>query len=236
MNERPRAAIGSLEGRMVRRFEVIAGGEFQLDEGNCIMKKIIIGSALLAAFATPAQAQDAAAFSGPWVGANVGYDSIGAEADEAEEDGSEDGVAFGVALGYDFNLNGVVLGIEGEIGESTVNASGTDVLEDGDLLELSAGRDIYAGLRIGVPVSDNVMVYAKGGYTNLRFDAAYTLDDETVEDGSNSDGWRAGAGVEFAFGQPFARVEYRYSDYGSFDDAELETSRHQVMLTAGLRF
>ena len=81
-----------------------------------------------------------------------------------------------------------------------------------------------------------MMVFAKGGYTNQRFKAAYTLDGETVLESDNSDGFRVGAGVELDFGQPFARLEYRYSDYGSFSEAEFETSRHQIMLATGVRF
>jgi hypothetical protein len=40
--------------------------------------------------------------------------------------------------------------------------------------------------------------------------SAYTLDGETVSESDNSDGFRVGAGVEFDFGQPFARLEYRF--------------------------
>ena len=116
------------------------------------------------------------------------------------------------------------------------SATGTDILEEGDELTLSVGRDLYAGLRVGFPVSDKVMLFAKGGYSNQRISATYTLDDETVSESDTVNGFRLGAGVELDLGQPFARLEYRYSDYGSFSDTELETSRHQVMLTAGLRF
>jgi outer membrane immunogenic protein len=179
----------------------------------------------------PAFAQDGDAFEGPWVAATAGYDTFNGDGSE-----SADGIVYGIVLGYDFSLGGVFLGVEAELGKSSVSASGSDVLVTGDELSFNVGRDIYAGIRVGVPVSETVLAYGKAGYTNQRISATYTLDDfiETASD--NIGGYRLGAGVEFDLGEPFARIEYRYSDYGSFSDTDLETSRHQVMLTAGLRF
>ncbi len=201
------------------------------------MNKIVTSAAIIAlsTAAAPAFAQDSKPFHGPWVGANVGYDVFDAGTDE-DDDSSEDGIAYGISAGYDFNFGGFVMGIEGEVGDSSVSESESDVFEAGDELALKAGRDLYAGVRLGVPVSDTLLVYAKGGYTNQRFKLEYTLDGDTESVGDNIDGFRLGAGAEVAFGEGFGRLEYRYSDYGSFSDTDLETSRHQVMLTAGIRF
>ncbi|MXO61259.1 outer membrane beta-barrel protein [Altererythrobacter salegens] len=201
------------------------------------MKKTALAASIVAAFtfsgAAPAYAQDDKAFTGPWAGAVVGYDTFTSGDDT---DDSEDGVTYGIALGYDVNLGGVVLGVEGELADSSVSASATDVLQDDDMLTLSAGRDLYAGIRVGVPVSETMLLFAKAGYSNQRFAATYELDDEVESMGENLDGYRIGGGLEFDFGQPFARIEYRYSDYGAFSATDIETSRHQVMVTAGLRF
>lgn len=183
---------------------------------------------------TPAHAQEDMPFNGPWAGAAAGYDVFTSGDDE--DDSSEEGIVYGIALGYDANVRGVVIGAEAELTESGIRASTGDVLEDGDEFTLSVARDIYAGVRIGMPVSDKMMLFAKGGYTNQRFKATYTIDDESETTGESVDGFSLGGGIEFDLGEPFARIEYRYSDYGSFSDADLETNRHQVMLTAGLRF
>jgi outer membrane immunogenic protein len=200
------------------------------------MKRFWIIAATFAAstLSAPLCAQDDKPFEGPWAGASVGYDrfSSGGDAD----DSSSDGIAYGIALGYDFKVDNVVLGLEAEFTDSSVKASASDVIEDGDTFGLNAGRDIYAGVRVGMMIGDRTLVFAKGGYTNQRFTSTYTLDDEVERASGNTDGWRLGAGVEFDLGKPFARIEYRYSDYGAFSDAEFETSRHQAMLTAGLRF
>lgn len=200
------------------------------------MRKTLLAAAFVAASiaATPALAQDDQRFNGPWVGVTTGYDTF--TNGENEEDSSEDGIVYGIALGYDFNLNGFVLGAEAELTDSSVSSSALDVLEEGDELALSSGRDIYVGIRVGLPVSETIMIYAKGGYTSQRFNASYILDGDSESVNENIDGFRVGGGLELDLGQPFARIEYRYSDYGSLSDTDVETSRHQAVVTAGLRF
>ena len=76
------------------------------------MRKIILaalaGTAALAA--TPAAAQDSQPFNGGHVEAITGYDHI--------TDG-DDGILYGIGAGYDFRTGNVVLGIEGEVLESS---------------------------------------------------------------------------------------------------------------------
>jgi outer membrane immunogenic protein len=172
--------------------------------------RTIFAAALLAAAsaATPAFAQDAApAFSGGHVEAIGGFDSISGGGD------SENGVAFGIAGGYDFRSGNTVFGIELEAAESTTEDAGVE-----------AGRDLYAGARIGAVVSPTVLIYAKAGYTNARASVSGL-------GGVNFDGVRAGAGVEFMLGGNLSmRAEYRYSNY------EDGLSRNQGLLGLGFRF
>ena len=195
---------------------------------------VLFGAVLVSAVAlTNPSAAHAEEFEGPWVGVTTGYDTF----DSGDEvDGSEDGITYGIAAGYDFNLGGIIAGVEGEISDSSVDATASDVIANGDSLSLSAGRDLYAGIRVGVPVMDNVLLYGKGGYTNQRLNAEYKLGNTTESASENLDGFRLGAGAELDLGSAFGRLEYRYSEYGTFSDTDLETSRHQVMVTAGLRF
>ena len=61
---------------------------------------------------------------------------------------------------------------------------------------------------------------------------------------NNIDGYRIGGGAEFTNGSNFARLEYRYSDYGKYvyreGGIELDTgvkmSRHQIAVTGGFHF
>lgn len=197
------------------------------------MKKFLVAAALAASVSVPAIAQDAVPFSGPYVAGMVGYDRVELGATGVGS-GHDDGLLYGGIIGYDINLGGAVFGIEGEYADSQTKYSADDVLIAGDSARLSAGRDLYAGIRIGGEVAPNVMLYGKGGYTNakgkLRYDDgvdAFTASDEL-------EGYRLGAGVETTMNGLLGRVEYRYSSYGKYEGIDVE--RHQVALIVGYRF
>jgi len=194
------------------------------------MKKLIVAALLSATLSVPAFAQDkASSFSGPYVGAVVGLDHA-----RLAPGAKDDGVLYGGVVGYDKNLNGLVLGVEGEFADSTAKASSTDLLVLGDSATVKAGRDIYGGVRIGGQVADNVLLYAKGGYTNAKGTPAYD-DGVTVTSASRKlDGYRLGAGVETNYAGFTVRAEYRYSSYERLLGARPE--RHQAALIAGYRF
>lgn len=193
------------------------------------MRNYILAAALASIAASPAFAQDAAPFSGLRVEGIVGYDNV-----DVEGEGS-DGVTYGAQIGYDVQRGSAVFGIEGEVGESTVDecVSGVDVT--GDELCATAGRDLYVGGRVGAAVTPTMLVYGKAGYTNARVSLDYedgtngTTDDFSI--GENLDGVRVGGGVELALGpNSYAKTEYRYSNY------EQGYDRHQVVAGFGFRF
>lgn len=182
------------------------------------MKKL--GLALVALTAvTPAFAQDAAAdytadYTGGYVGIVTGYDSV--DLNTAGVDNPQ-GLAYGFSAGYDVQAGPAVLGIEGEITESTAR------LKDGAGAEVAAAsRDLYLGGRIGL-VAGKTLIYAKAGYTNARI--------ETILGNENGDGVRVGGGVEYRLTPKVAlKGEYRYSNY----EADLE--RQQVTVGVAFRF
>jgi outer membrane immunogenic protein len=193
------------------------------------MRNYVFAMILATTAATPGLAQDADRFSGLRVEGQVGYDTTDVEGENS------DGVTYGTQVGYDVQSGGAVFGVETEIADSTVDECVQDVDLVGDELCVSAGRDLYAGGRVGAVVSPNVLVYGKAGYTNARIKADY--EDGTgdtaldFEEGENLDGVRVGGGVEFALGpNSYAKTEYRYSNY------EQGFDRHQVVAGFGFRF
>lgn len=105
------------------------------------MKKIVLASVLALGVASPAFAAD---FSGPRIGANIGF---------ADEDfGGTDIFTYGVNAGYDFDLGGAVAGATVEYQDSS---------------EDPYGRDLSIVGRVGGKVGEDVLVYALAGYTNL---------------------------------------------------------------------
>ena len=117
-----------------------------------------------------------------------------------------------------------------------------------NLGNVKADREIYVGGRVGFVTSPSTMVYAKAGYTNQRFSVTGSNGTVDLSQKLDTDGWRVGAGAEFAVGRnAYIGAEYRYSKYGEGEvDFEgqtpdssrfnLDTDRHQVVATAGIRF
>jgi|TARA_R110002020_G_scaffold116542_8_gene267046 outer membrane immunogenic protein len=204
------------------------------------MKKSILALAATSVFvATPAFAQDATPFTGPYVGGVLGVDSVELESNGL--DGNDKGTIYGGVIGYDMNLGGVIVGLEGEYTESEASESQRNILTAGDKASLNAGRDLYAGARVGYQIDPNAMLYVKGGYTNAKAKLSY--DDNVGNAFSVSDkldGYRVGGGLEASANNMFVRLEYRYSDYGKYETSSLvpniDTSRHQGVVMAGLRF
>lgn len=203
------------------------------------MRKFVLGAATAAlalGIAAPAFAQDVPVEQAPFTGlrgeAIAGYDHIGGE------DGA-DGFLYGGALGYDAQVGGVILGVEGEITDATTKSDTNNVLVAGDRFRISAGRDLYAGGRIGYTISPMAMIYAKGGYTNARINSRYTVGTTTGRDHDEAEGYRIGAGIEYKMGRnAYVKGEYRYSNYSNLDNnnVDIDLDRHQVLAGVGFRF
>lgn len=220
-------------------------------------------AALLAA--APALAQDAPApdrtqgeitFTGFRAEGRVGYSHqnvtvfTDAEADALgvpDRDFGSDAVQLGVGVGYDLAVGplvaGVEAGIDWSLGESRLEFADQQINS-----KIGYGRDIEVGGRLGFRAGNNVLVYGKGGYTNLRVNARGTgiiadgpdadqLPDELRFGGrGNLDGWRVGGGAELALpagflgGAAYAKAEYRHSEY------EGDVSKDEGVLALGFRF
>jgi outer membrane immunogenic protein len=207
------------------------------------MRYLLITGALLASAVTPALAQESAPFTGLHVEGLVGYDIL--KAPDADIDNGADGLLYGINAGYDFQLGGVIAGIEGEVTGATSNQRGSDLLLTGDSVRLKTDRDLYVGARLGFAVAPSTMLYVKGGYTNARISARYNDGtNPVINDGVTLDGYRLGAGIEQKFNlfgpSGFVKAEYRYSNYKNLDfgaaDIDTDLDRHQILAGVGVRF
>ena len=230
------------------------------------MKKsiaLLLAGGSLAILAAPAAAQDDTTFQGPWVAGVGGFDknkagsTIDDDVDDPDdddgvfdEDESANGIVYGAAVGYDIDLGTMVIGAEAELTDSTADSDfAGDPETDFGLGSVDTGRDIYVGARAGFKATENTLVYAKGGYTNARYNFIGSDGTTDYETNLDTDGWRVGAGVEQKIGSnAFAKVEYRYSNYNSgeidfeaegiedSDQFDIDTDRHQVVAGVGWRF
>ncbi|ANC85734.1 hypothetical protein A7E77_01780 [Sphingomonas sp. NIC1] len=174
--------------------------------------------------ATPAAAQDRVArpFEGGSVTLIVGVDGANRFSDWSA------GATYGGQIGYDWQRNGLVVGVEGELtGSSNRQCSVRYSTSGGNSsLCVTTGRDAYVGGRIGTPIGDATLLYGKAGYTNVEqtFSARQTTS-------GTVDGFRLGAGIEHRVSdRSTLKAEYRYANYdGSYD-------RHQAVVGLGFRF
>ena len=183
--------------------------------------------AVLCAF--PAAAQEKS-YQGPSITVITGIDDTSNGRGRA-------GLLYGGQIGYDIQNGNVVFGIEGEVTGATTGKCYTynytvPVSTVRDCLH--AGRDLYAGGKVGVVLGEATLLYGKAGYTNARFQADYSYTGAppyAFKGDVTLDGLRVGAGIERVIGANLRLIaEYRYSNYeGNF-------SRHQGVVGLGFRF
>lgn len=223
------------------------------------MKKIctVLATGAALAGAGRAFAQEdapALAFQGPHVEALIGYDHATTASTKdidtsANFNAESSGLLYGAGAGYDIALgNRWTLGGETELTGSTGKWTAAATPESFNLARVRTGRDFYVGGRVGYALSPATLLYMKAGYTNARVDLGGAYSTATLDQSLNLDGWRLGAGVEEKLSSnTFARLEYRYSKYGSTNysyggstpDAStfgIDTDRHQAVASVGVRF
>ncbi len=157
----------------------------------------------------------------------LGYDSAGFDSVR-----NGDGILYGVGLGYDLGSGRLRFGLEAEASDSTAKDC-----EQGTATRICSemGRDLYLGARVGSLISPNVLLYAKGGYTNIRESIRFAPAGGAapVVTHPEFDGFRLGAGAEFSIGaKTYVKAEYRFSNYESSQSFD----RHQGVIGFGFRF
>ena len=163
---------------------------------------------------------------------------------------SRDGFLGGGQIGYNWQFNNIVLGIEGQVSGSDLSASRT-VTNGLDSLTLSADVNWIASLtgKLGF-TANNWLFYMKGGaaWIDVGADATLTLagiGTFAASDNRTRTGWTVGGGVEWGFAPNWsALVEYQFYDFGdrTFTSLALgapvtvDSDIHTVKLGVNYRF
>ena len=200
-----------------------------------VIRSMVLGTVIAVSVAGPAAA---AGFDGPFVGAQVGWQS---------EKMRNPKSSFGTVPVSDTNNNvtgGVFVGYDKTIGDRFVVGAeaGLDFASD-DEFQNSAGGKTYTvdpkysydlTARAGYLVTPDMLIYARGGYTNARVRTTVTNASAISSNSSNQDGWLVGAGVERQIApHASARIEYRYSKLSEGDGKD---DRHRVLAGLSYRF
>jgi outer membrane immunogenic protein len=223
------------------------------------MKMLLLATgALLVASAAPAFAQDGAMTAAPSDGATFtgpraeifgGWDRVGTR--ERFNDGTtrvtnhahKSAWTGGGLLGYDYPIGDkMTVGVLGSYSVSTAKTCADDATS---IACLKAGRQIEGGARVGYKLGGRSLVYVKGAYVNGQIRGVASDDAGDYARGhANRDGWRAGAGVEYAVTKhAYVKAEYDYTRFKSFNaedigfsDTSLRYDRNQVLAGFGVHF
>ena len=198
------------------------------------MRIINLGLATALIVATPAHAW-AAEFDGPFVGAQVGWQSEAMLDPESSYgavpvDETTNAVTGGIYTGYDKTLNGrFVVGAEAGLdfaSDDEVQSSAT-----GTTFTVDPKYSVDLTARAGYLLNPQTLVYARGGYTNARVRTSIADVSGIQSDSDNQEGWLAGAGVERQLApNTSARIEYRYSKFSE------DNARNRVLAGLSYRF
>ena len=200
-----------------------------------VINSVALATAFSAAIVAPASAAD---FDGPFVGAQVGWQSEKLEDTDSSfgvvpVDDTINSVTGGIYGGYDKRVaERVVIGVEGGLDfasddEAQISAAGTTISVDPKY-----SFDLTA--RAGFLATPETLVYARGGYTNARVRTTVTSTLGSQSDSDNQDGWLLGAGIERQIRQNVsARLEYRYSKFSEDDGKD---QRNRVLAGLSYRF
>lgn len=183
--------------------------------------------------AAPMPVAPVATWAGPYAGVALGYGFEGeVEVDGADFGDKAEGFLGNVFAGWNGQSDAFVYGVEGDIGYN-----GMDVDVDGD--EFKYGVDGSLRARLGYAITNDVLLYGTAGGAASRIKGSTPTDSDTA----TAFGWTAGAGTDVKLTeQSFARLEYRYTDYGSETltldgtDFDVDTHNHRVMVGFGMQF
>ena len=128
------------------------------------------------------------------------------------------GSVFGVTIGYNYQINNWVVGIEGDYSLSTksgVHGSSISLLNP--LFTVSTSEQSLATLRGRLGYAfDRFLVYGTFGAAMAKVKAEDTSLLSTASDTQTMMGWAGGAGIEYAvFGNWSLKAEYLHVDLGS---------------------
>jgi outer membrane immunogenic protein len=121
----------------------------------------------------------------------------------------------GAHIGYNLQLGQYVVGLEGD-----VDGTGYAKTYNGGFLTVSTKVPVQGSIRARLGVAlDRALLYITGGAAFAGFDNTYQSFAGYDTISKTRTGWTVGGGLEYALTNNWSiRAEYRYADYGSFNN------------------
>jgi outer membrane immunogenic protein len=219
-----------------------------------VKKVLLTTTALIALGMAPAAAADLAArpytkapavpvavynWTGFYIGGFGGYASENTDATPKMSGGFAGGT-----IGYNWQTNNFVFGLEADGGWADINASATGVVAVGGLLIPATATSRIDALgtvrgRLGFAV-DKVLFYGTGGYAWIDNKISVTTLGLTASESHFHSGWTVGAGIEAFFAPQWSvKGEYLFRSLGSENYAGVPSGTlelHSVQIGVNYHF
>ena len=193
-------------------------------------------------------------WSGLYMGGQIGYawasdtanfTTLDPDRTFFSADTSPQGVIGGAHVGYNLQIAQWVVGLEGSVDGTSLSKSvflaGGPGFLDPDHPDLAVGSraEVQGSIRARLGFAfDRVLLYATGGaaFAGVKNDYALSRTISLSEGISKTrSGWTVGGGLAYAVTNNWSiRAEYRYSDFGSYNDypfatlASVPVARHHL--------
>jgi outer membrane immunogenic protein len=201
-----------------------------------VINSVAVATALSFAIVAPVSAAE---FDGPFVGAQVGWQSEKMRDTESSFgvvpiDDTVNSVTAGIYAGYDKHVaEKVVIGAEAGLDFASDDEAQTSAAGTTFSVDPKYSFDLTA--RAGLLMTPDTLVYARGGYTNARVRTTVDSPIGSQSDSDNQDGWLLGGGIERQIkANVSARLEYRHSQFSQ--DGDGKDNRNRVLAGLAYRF
>jgi outer membrane immunogenic protein len=142
--------------------------------------------------------------------------------------GTPSGVIGGAHVGYNYQINQFVLGLEGSVDGTSLSNTAAAFFPDGTTLSAHSTADIQGSIRGKVGVAwDRALIYGTGGVAFGGFNTDVSIANTGFLNGGNPFfasgnvsntrvGWTVGGGIQYAVTNNWSIfAEYRYTNWGS---------------------
>ncbi|HEX3496193.1 MAG TPA: outer membrane protein [Methylocella sp.] len=141
--------------------------------------------------------------------------------------GTPNGVIGGGHVGYDYQINQWVLGVEGTVDGTSLTNTAVAVFPDGSVLRARSNADIQGSIRGRLGIAwDRALIYATGGVAFGGFNTNVSFNGTDFATGvpffananvsSTRTGWTVGGGIDYAVTNNWSIfAEYRFTNFGN---------------------